>query len=189
VSSHACATLSNFLEGATSEDIIGDKLEDLIQTVGNLVQEASLHNRENAAILISTVAEASPNSFRKYFQQTVTFLFDVLKQLEREDENLEVNGTSKFVELRGSIIESITSCSIAIGIDEFKEHQEVQKDLMSVLTSESCLKQELCAFNYVISSWSRISTFLGADFSPYSNSIISMMLKRLMSLPIEDDDS
>jgi hypothetical protein len=68
VQAHACAALTNFLEG-TSENIASQYIAAMMQKLCNLISVGISIIKENAVTALASLAEASKEHFEPYFEQ------------------------------------------------------------------------------------------------------------------------
>jgi len=73
VQSHACAALTNFMEGA-NEEIVLPHMENVSQKLCLLIQNGSSLVKENASTALASTVEQAKEHFIPYFKQTLSFL-------------------------------------------------------------------------------------------------------------------
>ena len=67
VQAHACAALTNFLEG-TSEEIACNYIEAMMMKLCNLIQNGISIIKENAVTALASLAEAAKQRFAPFFE-------------------------------------------------------------------------------------------------------------------------
>lgn len=119
VASHACAALTNFAEGASSEILLPHQ-QLLAQKLLILIKNGISICKENAATALASVVEMTKEAFVPYFQETLQMLIQILGEFHQKE----------YKQFRGQVIEAITIICTAVGNDAFLP---VAKDVIQVL--------------------------------------------------------
>jgi len=84
VASHACAALTNFMEGANKE-IVLPHLQVLAQKLVLLIRNGISLVKENAATALASTVEQAKEAFVPYFQETLQLLIGVLSEFHQKE--------------------------------------------------------------------------------------------------------
>jgi len=160
VQAHACAALTNFMEGAT-EEIVVPYLQQLSQKFCSLIQSGISLVKENAATALASTVEQGKTAFVPYFKETLQFLIGFLNEFH----------TPEYKQFRGQVIEAITIISAAVGEEEFAP---VASDVISVMLNiqNTQLESKDAQRIYLLSAWQRICLLMKASFAPYLKDIL-----------------
>ena len=77
VQAHACAALTNFLEG-TEENIAAQYIESALPKLSHLINVGISIIKENAVTALASLAEAAKEHFTPYFEECLKFLCNFL---------------------------------------------------------------------------------------------------------------
>ena len=141
VASHACAALTNFMEGANKE-IVLPHLQVLAQKLVLLIRNGISLVKENAATALASTVEQAKEAFVPYFQETLQLLIGVLSEFHQKE----------YKQFRGLVIEAITIICAAVGEESF---MSVAHDLIGVLVNiqNTQLEQKDAQRVYLLSAW------------------------------------
>ena len=155
VQSHACASLTNFIENATSEMMI-PFMQTLSEKFCVLLQSGISMVKENAATALATLVEKVGEAFIPYFTDSLQFLINILSS----------HVSAEYKQLRGQVIEAITIICAAVGLETFKP---AASDVIGILQQiqDSQLDKKDSQRVYLLSAWQRICLLMKADFAPY----------------------
>lgn len=106
VQAHACAALTNFLEG-TSEQIVIQYIQVIMQKLCALIQNGISIIKENAVTALASLAEGAKQEFAPYFEECLKFLLSFLAQFNEP----------AYKQFRGQVIEAATIIAASVGLE------------------------------------------------------------------------
>ncbi|KAF1771391.1 hypothetical protein GCK72_003217 [Caenorhabditis remanei] len=170
VCAHAASALVNFAEECP-KSIIGQYLPYILQKLENVL--SAVFNRlsdkryqvvvENIVTAIASVAEAAEELFKEHHARLIPNLVHILQNV------------GELKELRGKTIECISLIGYAVG----KEHFHATAiDILNLLgDGMKDLAIDDPQYSYMISSWTRFCSILGADFAPFLPVVMDPVLR------------
>jgi importin-5 len=111
VQAHACAAMTNFLEG-TSEPIAAQYIQSMMGKLCSLIESGISIIKENAVTALASLAEASKSHFEPYFEECLRFLLGFLARFNEP----------VYKQFKGQVIEAVTIISASVGLDKFRVH-------------------------------------------------------------------
>jgi len=168
----ACEATQSCVERMQKQHLdryIGPIMESLMYLVDNGLPKI----QESAMAAIGTIAENTPDTFRKYYYSVV--IPSLIKVIEQFNDPAH----KKF---RGQTIECITIIAKSVGRDLFKEHFVPVVNAMLEIQKHQ-LKSKDPIKTYLFSSWQRICIIFTTDLIPYVNRVIPALLQLILSIP------
>lgn len=177
---HACASLTNFLEGAT-DDIVEEYISVLVEKLFKLIIEGSTMCKENAVSCLATVAQAAEDKFKDYYEETMKALSPYLV------ENLDL----KYYQFKGQLIESVVIICVSVGMEVFEPHADelirVLLQIQKAIFDETGVNHSNTTVNkstehhvlqsYLLTAWEKLCYLMGDKFVPYLEEIVPTLLK------------
>lgn len=141
VQAHACAALTNFLEG-TSEEIAANYIQSILPKLSFLVQNGISIIKENAVTSLASLAEASKEHFQPYFEQCITYLLQTLAAYNEPC----------YKQFKGQVIEAVTIIASSVGIDQFRPYASAVVTAMLDIQNKQ-LDSKDPQRSYLLSAW------------------------------------
>ncbi|CAI2308084.1 unnamed protein product [Caenorhabditis sp. 36 PRJEB53466] len=170
VCAHAASALVNFAEECP-KNIIGQYLPYILQKLENVL--SAVFNRladkryqvvvENIVTAIASVAEAAEELFKEHHARLIPNLVHILQNV------------GELKELRGKTIECISLIGYAVGKEHF--HATAIEILNLLGDGMKDLAIDDPQYSYMISSWTRFCSILGADFAPFLPVVMDPVLR------------
>ncbi|CAL2030081.1 unnamed protein product [Caenorhabditis brenneri] len=170
VCAHAASALVNFAEECP-KSIIGQYLPYILQKLENVL--SAVFNRladkryqvvvENIVTAIASVAEAAEELFKEHHARLIPNLVHILQNV------------GELKELRGKTIECISLIGYAVGKEHF--HATAIEILNLLGDGMKDLAIDDPQYSYMISSWTRFCSILGADFAPFLPVVMDPVLR------------
>jgi len=155
VQSHACAALTNFMEGYKST-LNDEQIKVICQKLLNLVQNGISLVKENAVTALATVVEQVKEAFNPYYKETTNILLTALANHQ----------TKEYKQFRGQVIEAITIMSAAVSDAMFMEvADQVVHSMLAIQTQQLEAKDQQRI--YLLSAWQRICLIMKGQFAKY----------------------
>lgn len=165
VVSHACAALTNFLEGCSQEQL-GPHIETLLKCLLGIMQKSTSYVQEGAIAAISSLVGAAKESVVKHYNEIMDYLATLYNT--KTDKKLAL--------LRGEIIECITIISQSAGMEAFRPYSEGVINLL-VQASKSVGEGFDPMKPYVLTGFQRVCLLMKRSISPYLATIIPDLFK------------
>lgn len=141
VQSHACAALTNFMEGYKSP-LSNEEIQGITEKLLRLVDQGISLVKENAVTSLATVVEQVKEGFIPFFEKTVVFLTEKLNQYT----------TKEYKQFRGQVIEAITIMCAGVGEQTFAAvADQVVQAMLNIQTKQLDDKDQQRI--YLLSAW------------------------------------
>ncbi len=174
VQQESCFALRNFVERMRQEHLdryLGPIMDILEKLVSN---SDSPMIKESAMGVIGTLAETTPDTFRKYYYNTLMpALINVMEKFQEP----------AYKRFRGQTLDCITTIAKAVGKDMFNVHFPNVAGMM-VQIQKYQLRSKDPQRAFLLSSWQRLCALFGAELAPYAEQVVPSMLELLQSVPV-----
>ena len=171
IQQEACIATKNFVEKIRQEQ--ADRyIVALMECLEKLVDNGTPQIQEVAMAAIGSLAEATPDTFRKYYYSLV--MPSLIKVLECFND-------AKYKKFRGQTVECITIIAKAVGKEPFKNYfQQVARAMIEIQRNQ--LKSKDPQKTFLLTSWQRICSLFSSELAPYAHEIIPSMLELVLSI-------
>lgn len=165
---HACASLTNFLEGCTEQQL-KPYLQDLFTKMWELIQNGSTFVQENA---LSSLSALSVGCGKTLFLSIYDKNMELLMKLIQEKNN------SVYKKLRGNAIECATITSKTVGKESFIKYADTLVEaLYNIQNGDIDVEGADPQKSFIMAAWKRLCELLGTDFHKYLPHIMPSLLK------------
>lgn len=155
VQSHACAALTNFMEGHTGV-LTQEELMLITKKLLVLVQNGISLVKENAVTALASTVEQAKEAFIPFFKETVSILI----------QQLATYNTKEYKQFRGQVIEAVTIICAGVGEVAFLEMaDQVVQAMLEIQTKQ--LETKDAQRIYLLSAWQRICLLMKGKFAQY----------------------
>lgn len=170
VVSHACAAITNFVEGMETE-VLSLYLTRIFEKCLQLAQTGISVVKENSVSAIAATAETAGEAFKPYYDGIAPVLFTMLS----------THNDKHYRQLRGQILECLTLMAHAAGKELFAKHAQQLIEIM-LRIQQSDLDPTDPQKSYLLSGWQRLCLVMGEDFQPYLPGIVPSLYKLMTQI-------
>jgi len=166
VQSHVSAALVNFCEKIKKETL-QPYLPGLLGALLTLLKENRNKSlQEQVVTAIASVAGCSEQYFAQYYDTFMPILKGILMTATSLDQTM----------LRGKVMECISLIGIAVGKEQFRNDVPGFMELLASIKTQD-LQVEDPLRDFILQTWMRVASCLGADFMPYLSYTMPQILQ------------